>query len=182
MSKYIIEIDDNDTLTINEHINLKEEHNMDGVVLVATFDGYPITKIENSVSDTLMNMGIEIGTEKAWEFCRFLYCKCNYRKIYGMELYDILKMGYHNAKAKYDKWLKQEEDKKIKVGDEVVYYEDNSPTLIVTNVSDNYFDGINQDGVTYSSRDIKWFKKTGKHYPEVVELLRKIKVAQDDSK
>lgn len=60
------------------------------------------------------------GAEKAWKFCRFLREECDYRKVYGMGLTDIMDMSYQNARAKYEAWLKDESEEAFA---EKVFYE-----------------------------------------------------------
>ena len=109
------------------------------------------------------------GAEKAWKFCRFLREECDYGEVYGMGLTDIMDMSYQDARAKYEAWQKKEAE--IKVGDEVV---SSIPQCIwiVTKVSGDSVLCINSSG------DTVWYnnkiKKTGRHFPEVAELLKKI--------
>lgn len=83
--------------------------------------------------------------------------------------------NYQEAKAQYEAWLKQKDE--IRVGDEIVgIYSDGekTPPLVVLKVEGNYYYGIYsktgesvQGGLDY--------EKTGRHFPEVAELLEKMR-------
>ena len=119
------------------------------------------------------------GAEKAWEFCRWLWRECDIDEVYGetMPLTDVLDMGYQDAVAKYEEWLKgkKEEDAKIMVGDEVIAVDATSLPFVVLCVNKSGIYGTdscgNYRGCNY---DESRFEKTGRHFPEVADLLKKI--------
>lgn len=70
----------------------------------------------------------------------------------------------------YEEKKKQEEE--IRVGDEI---ELNEVKVIVTKTNGKYFDGAGCDGGVYSRRELSLWKKTGRHFPEIAEVLKKMK-------
>lgn len=68
------------------------------------------------------------------------------------------------------------EKDKIRVGDEVEYVEDHRKKIVVTSTySDGWFDAIDSNGYLYINRNPVMWKKTGRHFPELIELLKKMK-------
>lgn len=81
--------------------------------------------------------------------------------------------SYSEAKAKYEAWKKQKDE--IRVGDEVEYVEDHRKKIVVTSTySDGWFDAIDSNGYLYINRNPVMWKKTGRHFPELIELLKKM--------
>ena len=84
-----------------------------------------------------------------------------------------MNLSYQEAKAKYEEWLKQKDE--IKVGDE---YCDADEVFVVTNVNNSdIVSVIFTDGSVDElfKKELRECKKTGRHFDEVEELLRKIK-------
>ena len=88
-------------------------------------------------------------------------------------------MSYQEAKAKYEAWLKQKN--KVRIGEEVEY--EDSKFIVTAEIGDMYH------GIHSSNGDIFDFgegeycrknecKKTGRYFPEVAELLEKIKIRE----
>lgn len=95
-------------------------------------------------------------------------------------------MTYKEAKAKYEAWKKKKEE--IRVGDEVEHTTASGNPVglkcVVTKiVDDEILKGITQTGevVTCSSQIKRWWRKTGRHFDEVEELLMKMKEKQNDT-
>ena len=90
-------------------------------------------------------------------------------------IYLIGTMSYAEVKAKYDAW--QEKKAKIKVGDEVKNLVHPDSLMIVTRINcDNVtFDGIRKGGVAFHAASIESWRKTGRTFPEVAELLEKMR-------
>ena len=94
----------------------------------------------------------------------------------GYSLESFTKFSYQEAKDKYEEWLKQKDE--IKVGDEVILMDTEYDTMIVTRTwKDDYWreciDTVGFDGSICSFLKSK-VKKTGRHFDEVEELLKKI--------
>ena len=113
--------------------------------------------------------------DEVWEFARGLlnYTDDDWEVITNMLLLDI---PYQEAKAKYEAWMKQKNE--IHVGDEVEY---ENCKFIVTAEIGNKYHGIhssNGDLVSFGEGDYcskDNCKKTGRHFPEVAELLQKMR-------
>ena len=73
---------------------------------------------------------------------------------------------------------KIDEYEKIKVGDELEQITNSgNPTgvsCIVTNIGDDKFNGITEDGkaVTCSSQIYRWWRKTGRTFPQIAKVLK----------
>ena len=119
------------------------------------------------------------GAEKAWELAKKISIMPDEAKkeVWGTDKYNTINLGYSYAEAaaKYETWVKENE---IKVGDEVRIKSDPSKTRIITNVTKMgdgiYFSGMKPDGVVDRFLGMGNFEKTGRHFPEVAELLKKI--------
>ena len=82
-------------------------------------------------------------------------------------------LPYHEVKAKYDAWKKRKDE--IRVGDEVIY---NGDRVVVTDIFLQDITRLWIEGVTSSGKTVEALesdiKKTGRHFPEVEELLNKL--------
>lgn len=84
--------------------------------------------------------------------------------------------SFQEAKDKYEKWLKQKE--KIRVGDEVFHKDYPTYKAVVTKL---YQSGclcaevLFSDGMTDKEIIVSNLIKTGRHFPEVAELLEKMR-------
>lgn len=87
--------------------------------------------------------------------------------------------SYQEAKEKYEAWRKQKDE--IRVGDELKQITvSGSPTgakCIVVKTDGDKMNGIGKDGslIVCSSQVKRWWTKTGRSFPEVVDLLKKMK-------
>lgn len=89
----------------------------------------------------------------------------------GYSLDSFTKYSYQEAKAKYDAWKKRKDE--IHVGDEVVLYE--NVKMVVTQVDHGTsIQGVDENGECYESIDCNVVKKTGRHFAEIEELLKKL--------
>ena len=115
--------------------------------------------------------------DEAWEFAwEVLQLDLPvFREIFG---HDTDKMDYRDYKYKYETWKKQKDE--IHVGDELKQITvSGSPTgakCIVVKTDGDKMNGIGKDGslVVCSSQVKRWWRKTGKSFPEVAELLKKM--------
>ncbi|MBR1723769.1 MAG: hypothetical protein IJ723_01940 [Ruminococcus sp.] len=66
-------------------------------------------------------------------------------------------------------------DEEIRVGDEVAFHHtDGRPdtVVVITHVgTDGFIDGMNAKGDLYCDKDPTYWTKTGRHFPQVEELL-----------
>ena len=123
--------------------------------------------------------------DEVWEFLAFLINEMDTDdkdKCFGMlSIYKIVStMSYQEAKSKYEEWLKQKDEihkDEIHVGDEIVgIYSDGeiSPPLVVLKVEGNYYYGIYSKTGDFIQGGLN-YEKTGRHFPEVAELLEKMR-------
>lgn len=88
-------------------------------------------------------------------------------------------LSYQEAKARFEAWLEQKEDESVNeflVGDEVIDLK-GIDSGVVTKVYGygGYLSIVDKYGFCGDKYDAKNFRKTGRHFPEVSELLEKIK-------
>lgn len=123
----------------------------------------------------------QMAHEEAWEFAKTVSIMIpeDKRECWGTEKYNSINLGYsyQEAKARYEEW-KADKDK-ICVGDEVEYPPNKAKGIVIKcHVPDVYaevdkyavFIGTS---VEYLPRE--WLTKTGRVFPEVAELLKKMK-------
>lgn len=97
------------------------------------------------------------------------YGQLVFREIFGC---DTDKMDYRDYKSKYEAWQKQKDE--IKVGDEVNPINDTWRGVVV-NVDNGDLTIMGSRGISSNGYESKYFSKTGRHFPEVAELLRKMR-------
>lgn len=86
--------------------------------------------------------------------------------------------SYQEIKTKLEAWKKQNDE--INIGDEVTYTLcGDTATLIVLGKKKNKYYGFNPNAPDYNDVgeycDADMLKKTGRHFPEVAELLEKMR-------
>lgn len=128
------------------------------------------------------------GAEKAWKMAQRIAQLPMWGGMSGAELLEcfgressayIIDMPYAEVAKKYELWQKKKTvDDEIKVGDEVRIKTDPSKICIVTNVTkvDDriHFSCMEPDGLVDWFSSATYFEKTGRHFPEVAKLLKKI--------
>ena len=124
--------------------------------------------------------------DEVWEFVNFLENKLmasDYDDIFDDNSpYDH--MTYQEAKAKYEAWeawLKQKEE--TRVGDEFLHTTGDGVKGVVIKIhDDDCFDILDSDGDVYEYTSMKYWEKTGRHFDEVEELLKKMRGNEEDNK
>ena len=92
---------------------------------------------------------------------------------FGSSMVDCLtEFSYQEAKAKFEAWLKQKD--KIHVGDEVNPINDTWRGVVV-NVDNGDLTIMGSRGISSNGYESKYFSKTGRHFDEVAELLKKMR-------
>lgn len=134
--------------------------------------------------ENVARMNYSKGSEDAWEFARaindMLYD--DFISCYdGKTEEAVYKLSYHEAKSKYEAWKKQKDE--IRVGDEVIPLDTQYDTMVVTKLwtgeyRDEWADIIASDGKLFSFLKTS-IKKTGRHFNEVEELLKKMKEKEE---
>ena len=109
--------------------------------------------------------------DEVWKFARGLlnYTDDDWETITNMLLLDI---PYQEAKAKYEAWKKKKDE--IHVGDEITLY-NNVKLVVVTIDHETSVQGIDENGECYECVELEGLKKTGRHFDEIEELLKKMK-------
>lgn len=120
------------------------------------------------------------GAEKAWEMAYKLYAPFGEGGMSNDELREcfnsasltkITKMPYQEVAEKYEAWTKKHDE--IRVGDEVGSKVFNI-TGVVTSLSEDRLIVISRSGTT-NNWHINTVKKTGRHFPEVEDFMRKLR-------
>lgn len=124
------------------------------------------------------------GQEEAWEFAQKILAPPNnsdaltaedLADCYGTDdAYDVIcEMTYQEACEKYEAWKKEMEE--IKIGDEIrnggVY---GIVTLVEKKADGICYHVVGDDGYVWYLNDLVT-KKTGRHFPEVADLLEKMR-------
>ena len=79
---------------------------------------------------------------------------------------------YSEAKSKYDEWKRKKDE--IRVGDEVIIKSDGVKGVVLDEDLCGEFSVFTENGCCEAYRKIH-FEKTGRHFPEVAELLKKMR-------
>lgn len=121
--------------------------------------------------------GVEAGRDDAWEFVRIIcdMTQDERKECFGGSTCDLDRfMTYQSAKAKYEVWKKSKEE--IRVGDEIKIKTSYSADAVVIGMDDYDLFIIWKDGETdrIEPPERKQWVKTGRHFKEVEELLKKI--------
>ena len=126
--------------------------------------------IENPATPYDESEAEQRGREEAWELIKAIgkMSDEDMADCFGTSV--IVNLSYTEAREKYDAW------KEIKVGDEI---RNGGVYGIVTLVEKKKDDGIcyhvvGNDGYVWYLNDLVT-KRTGRHFPEVAELLEKLK-------
>lgn len=184
--KYIIEIDSHMT---NKHEDLYGIKELESLV----FDQNGLDKLEERKEPGLSQKDIDKaryegfvrGLNDAWGIARKVamrsttqgsYYPSTLYEVFGHSDYQDVLMEHSGLSAygcvqEYEKRKREEEV--FRVGDEVEYKE---YKYVITGMFDTgVLDMMDSDGHHYYSPDAKHMKKTGRSFPEVAEVLRKLK-------
>ena len=150
--------------------------------------GYKAGLVDNqtfheSMCEKCKNGLIEQGRNEAWEVVKKI------AKMPTDESEPIFnKFGLHSimecytaseAIEKLKAWEQKKEKDDIHIGDEVVYYDDSEVKFIVTKVINNRISGINATG-EFSNKNAIYWRKTGRTFPEIAQVLAKMKEGDDE--
>ena len=122
---------------------------------------------------------IEQGRNEAWELAyRLVFNQGNIRDVFDVEALGRIFETYSATEAiekirEYEERQKQEEDSKIRVGDEVIYHDDKGVVVLVAN-NGRAISIMSANGGWMIRADNKELVKTGRTFPEIVELLKKM--------
>ena len=135
--------------------------------------------------ENVARMNYSKGAEDAWELARRIICPSDCcedsiskytEKFLGIPSYKaraIFKdLSYQEVKVKYDEWKRKKEE--IRVGDEVIIKSDGVKGVVLDEDLCGEFSVFTENGCCEAYRKIH-FEKTGRHFPEVAELLKKMR-------
>ena len=134
----------------------------------------------------IIDKWIEQGRNEAWDAAEKLvsmgYKECN--KVLGdgvltIETIDDIFVRCTASEAikkirEYEQ-KKQKETEEIHVGDEVVRTDNNSKIGVVTRIVSDAMWLIFPDGLQICANNLKYWKKTGRTFPQISEVLEKMK-------
>lgn len=92
-----------------------------------------------------------------------------FREIFG---YDTDKMDYRDYKSKYEAWKEKDV---IHVGDEIISVEDDVKAFMLDCADYESIYVMTEHGCVERWKDLTEVKKTGRTFPEVAELLQKMR-------
>ena len=137
--------------------------------------------------ENVARMNYNEGAKDAWELARKLTHPSN-GGLYEnekKEIFDrcnsdsvLIEMSYQEAKEKYEAWRKQKDE--IHVGDEIDI--DGEITVVTMVNKHGEILSVDCDGMTYYyyvESQLKRAKKTGRHFYEVEDFLKKMRDADD---
>lgn len=149
-----------------------------------TFTPHTIDALPNC--ETVYDTGYKDGLEKAWEIAKKIFIpKMAYEKAYKHHELDIIfgensttfelaKMTIFEVMDKVDLYEKQKAEKdKPKDGDEVIL-DDGTKGVVVFSGSEGHLNVVNAFGGVRSYK-ITEVIKTGRHFPQMVEMMKKMR-------
>ena len=118
--------------------------------------------------------------QEVWEFASEFYnADREVETLFSCDLDDICKKyTYSEVKTKYDDWKKQNDE--VRVGDELKD-DENIRAVVLDIIVDDYvsYEVFTENGITDECQK-GIVVKTGRYFPEVVELLKKMGEKTDD--
>lgn len=111
------------------------------------------------------------GLKDAWEAARTLWNTPNRKEIFGHTIFNTI-LTTLTAQETIEKIRQYEqEEEELKVGDEVI---NRDKKAVVTEITDRFVRIMYSDGSGYALFS-KNMTKTGRHFPEIAEVLAKMK-------
>lgn len=159
------------------------EPDMEKVREEAYEDGYKTAKVQCNIQaeKDLREVGerhYQKGLSDAWEAARkictnWVLPDSVLSKIFGMDktIDDIMKENKASEAIEKIRQYEQRQEEQIQVGDEVITA---SGKAVVTGVGPVHFEYVCADGSS-GYDEVKNVKKTGRHFPELVEVLQKMR-------
>ena len=123
-----------------------------------------------AIEDEVWSLAREIAYEMSLQEC------IDTGMLHDDDIYDsasgvLEKLTYQEAKAKYKAWKDRKDE--IRVGDEVIYH--GNKYVVVYVGADEAYHIVDRNWIrTVVQGDYQIFK-TGRHFPEVAELLKKMR-------
>lgn len=166
MAKYIIDIPEKEMMYLN--VWKCEEGKCVLTDTHTTSDLKPYTASESYID------GLKKGQNEAWKFARAVndmgyddFVSCFGGKTEEM----VYELSYSEVKAAYEAWKRTKEE--IRVGDEVIYNSRTRAVVLEPETYKKYGEIFTSEGSTIvvSHDDLE---KTGRHFYEVEDLLKKM--------
>lgn len=113
--------------------------------------------------------------DEVWGFVRIItdMTECERKECFGCSTCDLDEyMTYKDAKAKYEAWRKQKD--KIRVGDEVIYNSRTKAIVLKPETKERYGTILTTSELATISVSHDDLEKTGRHFDEIEELLKKM--------
>lgn len=172
--KYIIELECEPMIANSFHQEVDKLWKAKGFNSLV-FDQYGIKKLtpytepdRKAIEDEVWSLAREIAYCMSFGACKDAGTLCD-DDIYTSATGVLEKLSYQEAKAKYEAWKKGKE--KLRVGDEVIYHRNK---YIVGYVGeDEVYHLVDQCWIRVVVQGDHQLTKTGRHFPEVMELLKK---------
>ena len=124
----------------------------------------------------------EVIEDEVWELADYM-CRMGVQErdlCFGFQLTTEVtaNLSYQEAKAKFEAWLKQEDE--IRVGDEIYSDGDYEKSVVMEIHGDGSVSVYTKNGcIEHWWNKMHNLKKTGRHFMEVAELLEKMRGEQD---
>ena len=172
MAKYLINVPDE----IIEFMNGKFDVFIEPEVKVGECRHYKV-RLDDTEITPYTEQDREAIENEAWEFAKTVSIMKpeDKRECWGTDKYNTINLGYsyQETKAKYESW--KAEKAEIRVGDELK--DDENIRAVVLDIIDE--DYVSYEVFTENGIVDEWQKgivvKTGHHFPEVAELLKKMR-------
>lgn len=158
--KYIIDVPD-------EHTDIKVFYTDADMKIIQSMRCKPYTEPDRkAIEDEVWKMARLISYDGGLKLTDLYECyKCS-------SIQEVMKNhSYQEAKEKYEAWLKKTDE--IRVGDEVI--DKDVGKAIVINIDFELCSTLWLDGSVSEDVPLKDLHKTGRHFDEVEELLKKMK-------
>lgn len=174
--KYIIDVPD-------EHTDIKVFYTDADMKIIQSMRFEPYTEPDRKAIDlqyardieNVARMNYNEGAKDAWDFAKAI----NYMgyddfvSCFGGKTEEVVyELSYSEVKAKYDAWKREKNE--IQIGDEVKI-KDLEDKGIVTSVLATRCDVLWFDGTVSEDVLMSELYKTGRHFDEVEELLKKMR-------
>ena len=166
--KYIIDVPDTEGHYDSEYEMVTMRVHYGSTIVDISMDAKPYTEPERK--------DIE---DEVWNFVDFMIYEMDVEEreeCFGESAYAVCihELTYQGAKAEYDEW-KRQKDEIFNTGDEVWDDELKSRGVVLRIYNSGNIDILWDDGSAGECIYHKKIHKTGRHFPEVAELLEKMR-------
>lgn len=122
----------------------------------------------------------EDGLNEAWEAARKVLCDSGYNLVKLEDIFDSHTIdGIFNTYTASEVIERLEKYERFKVGDEVVDKNGWEKKGVITKLNEKYI-SIVEDNGSVSRWKEENFKKTGRHFPQIEEVLKQMEEGEDE--